>query len=195
MTISDDLYDGQVLSTIRDNYDEFLRITSSEFTRNLSQHGFHAKYSEAKFRDAFELWRTDMLRVKQFELLDSDDLDHFKQSAHLIYWLRRSNPISEIYLGERLSDERDERLWQELILEYGIQYVCIRMGFDVCRFFEAERVGSIFYVDDFVVDYEYVKTFSHLLKTKNVSPHSIFLVLKSLFFDPLLSARSFEHKI
>lgn len=187
--ISDKLNSESVLSDLLKNYSSFRDIVSSEFVRTFSSHGFYISLSDSKLRDVYEFWTTDLQRVKDFELQTSKDVDHFKQSGHLIYWLRRSNPISEINIGEAWSEDEEEVKWQELVVKYGIQYSALKMGFDICRFFEAEKVGSKYYTNEFKLDIDYYETYCHMLKAKNVSPHAVFLTLKSLFYDPLADVR------
>ena len=189
--ITTELCRPDIFEELKKDEDKFAKIISRELGRTVLYHGHRINLSTTKIHEAYEFWCNDLQRVKFHELATSSDLDHFKQSAHLVYWLRRANPINEIFYAE--ADPTAEELrWHDLLKHYGIQFTSFQLGFDLCRFFESEKIGSVYYTNDFELDYDFYATVSHMLKTKNVSPHSIFIIYKSLFFDPLRNVRNLQ---
>lgn len=188
MDISRHLCRPDIFDELRKDEESFSEIVAREIFQTVQYWGHRVDLSSARLYDAYEFWKNDLERVKFHELATSSDLDHFKQAAHLMYWLRRTNPINDLFYAE--ADPTDEEQpWHDLVKLYGIQFTSFQIGFDLCRFFESERMGSIFYTNEYELDYDYYATVCHMFKTKNVSPHSVFLIYKSLFFDPLGGAR------
>lgn len=141
---------------------------------------------ETRLLEAYVLWLNDLDRVKQFEMHGSIELDHFKQAAHLSYWLRRVAPILSVQNAEEGKSKQSEALYKVLV-KYGNQYCALDLGFHLCGFFEANRVGSKIYSSDYELDNDFSLAVSHFLKTKNVSPHAMFLIFKSMFYNPIKS--------
>src|SRR5665648_438414 len=63
------------------------------------------RFSAYRLRDAYHAWRKDLERVTAREDHIEAELDHYKQSAHLSYWLRRCAPVVEC---ENLSELYEE---------------------------------------------------------------------------------------
>jgi hypothetical protein len=141
--------------------------------------------SAPRISDAHHAWIDDLKRIEEREVNLGDGLDHFKQCGHLAYWLRRFAPvvdyqdIAKQYTGEDLY--ANERELRKLLEEYGTEYIAFDLGFQICEYYERERVDRKASVRDIPVDMEYLTTVCHMLKFKHVSPHAIFLIYKSLF--------------
>lgn len=137
--------------------------------------------------DAHLQWRQDLERVSRFELRDKEP-DHYKQSGHLIYWLRRASPVIE-WVDEtgNIGDAEGypilsaEQEFRELLMKYGNEYLSFDLGYRICRYFEESRVDSPIDPGERPLTTDYILTVAHFLKVKNVSPHALFLVLRSLF--------------
>jgi hypothetical protein len=141
--------------------------------------------AEARLREAHIHWQRDLKRVENIEY-DGDELDHFKHCGHLAYWLRRFSPIVECYAtpqsgqisaGNDLLSELEEQ--QKILYQYANQYSAFELGFRIVRFFEWNKVNpnrTLIHPDrDFVI------TACHVLKEKNISPHSLHLIYRALF--------------
>lgn len=179
--------------------DVFARLLDEEFfvgeiynayVTYIQDHGFSGSISRPKLLEAHIFWNEDMARAKQFEMVDSSTIDEFKQCGHLAYWLRRFNPISEIRVYER-ADSEAEQARQAFFKKYGSQLTSFMIGFELCAYATANAEGSTFYKDDFKLSDDYTHVVSHFLKSKDVSPHSMFLIYKSLFLSPF-TGRRFE---
>lgn len=174
-----------IFEILRRDKDSFADTVGKIYGLYFTEAGLIADIDTTRLYEAFVLWKNDLDRVKTFELPDSDELDHLKQSAHLAYWLRRVSPILSIQYAEENSTEQ-EIAEQELLFKYGNQYCAYHLGFRICAYFEANRVDSEIYSSDYDLNHDYKVVVSHFLKTKNVSPHALFLIYKSLFFKPLI---------
>jgi len=129
--------------------------------------------------DAHGLWLEDLDRLKTYELAGGTP-DHYKQSGHLIYWLRRSSPViamTDIAGKKKISSDVAD--FRTLLFRYGNEYLAFDLGFRLCRFFESQKEGLD--EDVFRLKRDYLKAMAQFLKTKNVSPHALYIILKSLF--------------
>ena len=113
--------------------------------------------------------------------------DHFKQAAHLAYWLRRTAPIVKMNCPDLKGNFGNVDSAREIHFKYGNEYSAFTVGFDLCRFYEANKKGSNpdIYASDYSMNDDYITVMAHFLKTKNVSPHALYLIYKSLFFNPI----------
>lgn len=182
--------------------DWFLGFVEFQYRETVSG-GSHLSPMISRYllKETFSLWRKDLRRVSHMEL-NGSELDHFKQAAHLCYWLRRSSPISDFadHLpdGAALSDKQKDV--RDLIFRYGNEFAAFDVGYRLCRFFEAKRDDvtamllmtgptseeqqkALSAITQFVLEEDYVKTICHFLKEKNVSPHALYLIYRSLFMD------------
>lgn len=160
----------------------FIDCVAAHFTNHHQIMRVNVRLSARRLQDAHSFWLGDEQRILQTEMSSSLELDHFKQAAHLAYWLRRSSPIVEIIDNSNSGFENiDEN--REFHYKYANEYSAFMFGYDICRFFEAHRVDSGVFANDFELDEDYVAVMCQFLKAKNVSPHALFLIYKSLFFN------------
>ena len=187
--------------------DKFKSTVKAYYTHTFGRHGFVAAVSDARLIEAHERWTKDLYRVSDIELQGAP-LDHFKQSGHLAYWLRRCSPVTQLIIDDEFdSAQRPPERAQKLVLRYSNEITAFDVGFRICRFFEAKRSDNPTHLVLALSDqgrrqiaeldrireinsrqtltFEYVETMGSFLKTKNVSPHAMYLIYKSLFF-PLL---------
>lgn len=170
-----------------ESFDWFSRFLQAQYADVCRKAGISCKLLSHRLLDAHEHWQTDLKRVSQFEL-NNKTPDHFKQSGHLVYWLRRTSPVIEfinpkhnISDAEGLPPTEAEKKLQELLFKYGNEYLAFDVGYRLCRYYETERNDGPLGDKDRLLTPDYILTISHFLKTKNVSPHAMFLILKSLF--------------
>ena len=168
---------------LKDNHDNFVEAVRKSYGLYFLNAGLIADIDENKLLECFVLWKNDLKRIKEFEMSDSHELDHFKHAAHMVYWLRRALPVISIQPAEE--DLTEVQLQeQQLLFKYANQYCAFDFGFKLCAFFEANRVDSKVYFSEMTLSYDYKQVASHFLKTKNVSPHALFLIYKGVFFNP-----------
>lgn len=184
--------------------DKFRSTLKAYYAHTFNRHGFVAAVSDARLIEAHERWRKDLYRVSDIELKGAR-LDHFKQSGHLAYWLRRCSPVTQLIVDDEFSEtQRPQERAQKLILRYTNEITAFDVGFRICRYFEVKRSDTPTHLvmalsnqgRQQIVDsdrkreinshqtltFEYMETMGSFLKTKNVSPHSLYLIYKSLFF-------------
>lgn len=69
------------------------------------------------------------------------------------------------------------------IFAYANEYLAFDLGFRLARSYEAKKLGVR--DNEFGPDVEFIDTICYIFKFKNISPHAIFLIYKSLLFDRL----------
>jgi hypothetical protein len=106
----------------------------------------------------------------------------------MAFWLRRVSPVVEAIdltsnpqdaLGYPLSE--DELAFRDLLFGYCNEYLAFDLGFQFCRYYEIAKKGNSRRADGLILSEDYLRTTCHFLKYKNVSPHALFLIYKSLF--------------
>lgn len=144
--------------------------------------------SAPRVKEAHGAWKKDIERVSGNENHLNEGLDHFKRAGHLAFWLRRMSPIVEFQdtagdispdWGYNLLDH--EQMFRDLMEGHANEYVAFDAGFQFCKFYEvsigSKRAPAI------ELDEDYVRTTCHFMKYKQVSPHSLFMIYKSLFYQ------------
>lgn len=145
------------------------------------------RLSLRRLNDAHCAWLGDLTRVDDHEKA-LDGLDHLKQCGHLAYWLRRSAPVID-YIdmttsgaiaedGDLYADEAEVR---EFLDSYGNEYLAFDFGLQICSYYEMHRTDGHARAAAPALTRAYLKDVCHLLKFKNVSPHALYMVYKSLF--------------
>jgi hypothetical protein len=147
--------------------------------------------SRPRLIEAHGAWANDLDRVGKHEpRLRDEGLDHFKQCGHLAFWLRRLSPIVEAHdtmqnLGDAegypLTD--DEKAFRKLLLGYCNEYLAFDYAYQICKYYELGKQGGSERAAALVPTREYYVTACQFLKYKNVSPHAMHLILKSLFLS------------
>lgn len=168
---------------IQDISDHYIDVLSSSFLNII--------ISAERMGDAHEFWTKDRKRISHIEL-DDGQLDHLKTCAHLTYWLRRSTPIIGIKPNTAsmarltVGNEGVEEITSEqgFLSNYANEYMAIDIGFKICAMYESRRIDkrlSKQQVSAYIPNKKFIHDFCHLLKEKNVSPHSIYIIYYALF--------------
>jgi hypothetical protein len=156
----------------------------------LSQARLYPRLSQQRVIEAHGAWLSDLKRVNNHEpqLKKGDGLDHFKRSGHLAFWVRRMGPVVEaIDTTLNLADSpgydvsEDEAAFRDLLFGYCNEYLAFDLGYQFCRYYEIGKRGGSARAEALVLDEDYIRTTCHFLKYKNVSPHALYLIYKSLF--------------
>jgi hypothetical protein len=164
---------------------EFYESTFKLHAKECAKRGILApRFSKARLRDAHYAWREDLQRVEGAEKYLDQGLDHFKQCAHLAYWLRRMAPIIEYEDIAALWEEPDtlyaeEVAAREFLARYGTEFIAFDMGFQICLYYELEKLDNALRTPPRLSG-DYLTDLCHMLKFKHVSPHSLYLVYKSI---------------
>lgn len=176
------------LQAIEADEGEFVRFYS-EFSEEILRFGrLFPRLSRARLLEAHGAWKKDMERVGDHENKLDAGLDHFKRAGHLAFWLRRMSPIVEFVDetqniadgGEYELDNR-ENDFRDLMAGHANEYIAFDIGFQFCKFYEI-AIGST-RANSINLDEDYIRTTCHFMKYKQVSPHSLFMIYKSLFFS------------
>ncbi|KQO42487.1 hypothetical protein ASF08_12850 [Methylobacterium sp. Leaf85] len=165
---------------------EFTQFVAEYSEEILSAAYLIPQLSRARLDEVHGAWTKDLERVEENENQLEEGLDHFKRAGHLAFWLRRMGPVVdfidysvniadgiEYNLSEKEADFRD------LMFGHANEYIAFDIGLQYCKFYEPQtslRAQGITLSDD------YTRTTCHFLKYKQVSPHSLFMIYKSLFY-------------
>ncbi|HEY7245363.1 MAG TPA: hypothetical protein VH678_15950 [Xanthobacteraceae bacterium] len=163
-----------------------------EFAKGVLQEArLFPKLSQPRVIEAHGAWCSDLKRVGDHEPQLGEGLDHFKRCGHLAFWVRRMSPVVEaVDLTQNIADAEgmalsdDEKAFRELLFGYCNEYLAFDLGFQFCRFYEVAKKGGSPRAESLILSDDYLKTTCHFLKYKNVSPHALFLIYKSLFLVP-----------
>ncbi|SDO49114.1 hypothetical protein [Afipia sp. GAS231] len=177
---------SMTLESIKDE-DAFCR----EFTNFAMSVGSPARlfpqFSRPRLDEAHGSWLADLRRVKDHEKHLINGLDHFKQCGHLAFWIRRLSPIVEftdLDFGEsEMPMLPKERALRELLTGYVNEYLAFDFGYQICKYYETKNKSNPSpRAPILALSPDYYQMTSHFMKFKNVSPHAMHLIYKSLFY-------------
>lgn len=131
--------------------------------------------------DVHHFWTEDIRRLKEFSLAGKDP-DHFKQAAHLAYWLRRIGPVMDYVVANYGPLNEREKRSRDFLRQFNTEYIAFDVGYQICEFYETAALPSGVVPRKFGIDDEYLASICCFLKEKNVSPHALYLIYKSLFY-------------
>lgn len=145
------------------------------------------KFAVQRVVEAHGAWQADVARVGQHEPRLSDGLDHFKQCGFLAFWLRRMSPmVDAVDLTENVGDaagyalSAEEKEFREILFGYGNEYLAFDFGFQICRFYEISKDGGSKRAEELVLPPDYYQSLCHFMKYKNISPHAMYTIYRSL---------------
>lgn len=175
----------------KDRWEFFYETIADEIDVIASHFGCEAQISEIKLLDAQTYWLNDLKRLMIDESIEPD---HFKHAGWLCHWLRKKSVISslKVFQEERLTEVFENNFNEVVAFAIGLKLVIF---YECC-----ERDLS----DDSIV----ASTSSGLnvslllrdvavyLSHKNVSPHAIYLIYKSLMHEiPIVASGSKDVRI
>jgi hypothetical protein len=168
--------------------DVFVRKFSDFATHVLQACRLIPLASKPRLIDSHGAWKNDLSRVGTHEPNLEDGLDHFKQCGHLAFWLRRMSPIVEAHdTTKNMSDAEgyplsiNEIEFRKLLLGYANEYLAFDYAYQICKYYEIGKEGGSDRAQNLAPSREYYWTACQFMKYKNVSPHALHLILKSLF--------------
>ncbi len=182
--------DGSTLETITGDKKAFGNFFSEYAMVTLDQARLMPRLAATRLADVHGAWCHDMKRVGDHEPHIEEGLDHFKRAAHLAFWLRRFAPVVEaVDLTLNLGDSegypvsKDEQEFRDLLYGYVNEYLAFDLAVSFCCYYESHRTENPVDLSGFKLDREYIAMVCNFLKYKSVSPHSLTVILKSLFFS------------
>jgi len=167
----------------------FVRFYADFATHVLWQARLFPKLSRPRVIEVHGAWMSDLKRVNENEPQLGDGLDHFKRCGHLAFWARRMSPVIEAidvtknYQDTHTDLTTDEVAFRDLLFGYCNEYIAFELGFQFCRFYEIGKAPPSERAKHLVLSENYLKTTCHFLKYKQVSPHALYLIYKSLFVE------------
>jgi hypothetical protein len=167
---------------------EFIRIIAGHYRSEAQKVYLKLGLSRDRLKDAHAILLADIDRVTKGEFGEGQ-LDQFKLAGFLCFWLRRVAPIIHITRdyphgasagNDVLQALEDE---QNFFMKHANEYLAFDAGFRLCRSFELWRKLK----DEAdkrkypVINGKFLTDVLAVLKVKNVSTHSLYLVYHALF--------------
>jgi hypothetical protein len=168
----------------------FIACIAYNYAKQANAWGCTAIMSERRLGEAYDFWIADQNRtLKEGMPEGTETLDHFKHASFISFWLRRMLPINNTNAGRPVFAV-DPKI-QNFFMRYGNELCALLVGFHICLFYEAslERVAGTLSVRKDRLEYlrkcripeHTIQDFVMILKHKNMSPHALYLLYKSLF--------------
>lgn len=170
--------------------------------------GCDIEVSASRLLDTYDHWQGDVNRAASENFpengipLDEEiqpiELDHLKHAGFITFWIRRSVPIQNISKQSNPIKSVSDRMMQRFYA-FSNELFAVRVGLGICLSYEArivreeiEKSGKILTIDQrnqslFISrrlsNWNLIRDYLHILKHKNISPHAIYLIYKTLFID------------
>ena len=186
------LYQEDIIHRLKDR-DWFIDCIGHNFYWLANQWSCHVVLSERRLGEAYDFWQDDCARTLRSGIDGgSVELDHFKHASFIAFWLRRMIPINETYRDPD-PEAHSSKEEQNFFLRYGNEICALLIGFQICLYYEmasiSEESGDVVAP---MADWEemlrktrfpphIIRDFAMVLKHKNMSPHSLYLMFRSLF--------------
>ena len=143
--------------------------------------------------EAYDFWNQDQARTLEKGIEDgAEGLDHFKHAWFISFWLRRLTPINVTHRDVKAAHTNAEK--QDFFLRYGKEICALLIGYEICLYYEMAAIADESTGQTIVPMTEWeavlkktnftqplLRDFAMVLKHKNMSPHSLYLLFKSLF--------------
>lgn len=159
--------------------------------------------SKYNVMEAHALYLKDIYRLENMEN-GGNPAEETKRAAFLAYWLRRLSPIHGILSRPNVSLAEDD-IFLRL---YANEFCALDLAFRLIRYFEVQKIARLIEnspkanlildegyqvkleklcdIRSYALPKDYIKDFCHLLKEKNLSPHALYVIMKSLFVYPFI---------
>jgi hypothetical protein len=145
------------------------------------RHFCEVNLSPTRLEEARLLWMRD---TKRIDIEGDTTPDHFKQVGFLVYWLRRRMVVGFCRRGLAVEPSSEQ---DKFILSAN----------ETCAFMVGLRISVYFALKDVIDSVDHIGhaiqemelepalkfDIATLLKHKNVSPHSLYLIYRTLFYD------------
>lgn len=174
-------------STLGDlkNCDFFINYYSRYVSETLWNIRLIPHLSRPRLIEAHEAWLADLKRVQKHESR-LKGLNIYKQAGHLAFWIRRTSPVTEAVDGTGNMSvgpapfTKRQLDFEKLITSYCNEYLAFDFGFQLVKFYRLGKPGGR--AENLDLSVRYYKTVCQFMKYKQVSPHALHLIYKSLFF-------------
>lgn len=183
---------------IRELFDQdtFISLITLNFNEIANRVGCEVTLSKRRLIEAYDFWRADEKRTLSDGIQrGTTELDHFKHGAFMAFWLRRMIPINETrILPQYANPSESMKARQRFFLRYGNEICALLIGYQIClnyetaRHFSGENGSKVRPIADrpallrrSTLPQDLLANFAMVLKHKNMSPHSLYLLYRSLF--------------
>ena len=188
------LQEGIIGLLAEDKDDFFIKCMAHNFLLEARKWGCHLKISARRLAEARDYWLEDTNRTLARGMSDgTDELDHFKHAGFISFWLRRRLPINLLtFLVDEAGQDFTEE--QKFFSLYANEICAFQICLQICIFYHIGLVEGEAATDSVVssqlplpqlTDLGLTKNFLAdmvmMLKHKNVSPHGLYLIYRSLF--------------
>ncbi|MDR3472610.1 MAG: hypothetical protein P4M09_13125 [Devosia sp.] len=195
------LIQPRIVERLKDR-DYFRNAATYNYNLLALRFGCQTLISKGRAGDAHDFWLEDEKRTLEVGVpAETHALDHFKQASFICFWLRRLQPINEtkVIAGWDIDPSSDRYRRRKRFLRYGNEYCALIIGYQICLNYEmakiyprsdkiAPLIGSrLDYFRRVQFPEPLISDFVMVLKHKNMSPHALYLLYKSLFTHPFAS--------
>jgi hypothetical protein len=158
----------------------FRTIVANAYQQISSNFDAKVSLSYDRVGEAHTYWLRDIKRVYD----DPKAVpDHFKRAGFLAYWLRRRQVVHHI--GASAVDSADTADVDKFLINHN-EFCAFTLGLRICHYFSlADRLRVEPDISDYLnsqnLDFDFLIDVSTLMKNKNVSPHSLYLIYRAIF--------------
>jgi len=183
------LFQKGIIGTLRDR-ETFVMFMAYNLMFVARRWGCHVHVNRLRLEEAFDFWVEDTTRVLAERMPpETQELDDFKHAGFIAFWLRRRIPVEDVeFLTVRKFLEEDE----DFFLGYCNEICAFTIGLWICTFYQSHttaiegnvqslRDNRLNYLQACTIDFPLFRDIVVTLKHKNVSPHDLYLIYRSLF--------------
>jgi len=190
------LFQAEILNLLNDRK-WFIECMAINFYCIGSRWGCSVEVSERRLGEACDFWKVDAKRTLDSGIeKGAKELDHFKHASFIAFWLRRQIPINKtmfLRAGGRVHSGIACSSEQKFFIQYGNEICALGIGLELCLYYEfigkntsTSNVQSITpdrldYIKSCKLKSDSIRDYTMVLKHKNMSPHALYLLYKSLF--------------
>ena len=187
-----------IIEKLKDR-DWFLNCVRENYLTASKKHSFIADVHQFRAYEAHDLWIEDLERLLEHGIEDSSDLDIYKHAGFLTYWLRRRLVINTVEIDNSDSPNPKISIKEHIdnlpsnmkeYLQYHNEMSAFEFGMQICFNYRInnlqENGASKEEIEEFInrVSKNSAVIISDIvvfMKQKSVSPHTLYLVFKTLF--------------
>lgn len=165
-----------VFERIKDE-EEFCRFVGTFFAAMSKVANLKPEFSPLFAHEAWEAYCGDVDRM-QISMPNGKQPDHFKRCGCLAYWLRRNSPVIRWHEDPpSIARESPLKEWRTLFEKCGNAFLAFALGYHICHYYEAQKGNA----PRRKPDLDYLEDMCYVMKRKNLSPHAMGMVYRSLF--------------
>jgi len=154
----------------------FIECMAFNFYSIGAEWGAFTETSARRLGETYDFWKVDARRTLDSGIKKgTKQLDHFKQASFIAFWLRRQIPINRTL---RILPDGTVAVKLHLLSKH--TSVVEPIANDE-RPYATHTTSTLEYIRGCSLKRDCVRDFAMVLKHKNMSPHALYLLYKSLF--------------